>query len=54
MLTLLGKCPNCGKHNVDYVTNTFLEGQTIRMSVAALLPVSSRVLDYNTRVCHVP
>ncbi len=46
MLTLLGKCQNCSKHNVDYVTNKFHVGQTIRMSVAAHLPVPAHVLDY--------
>ncbi len=48
MLTLLGMSQNCSKHNVDYVTNKIHEGQTIRMSVAAHLPVPSQVLHLNT------
>ncbi len=46
MLTLLGKCQNYSKHNMDYVTNKFHEGQTIQMSSAAHLPVPSDICDY--------
>ncbi len=46
MLTLLGKCQNCSMDNVDYVTNKVHEVQTMRMSLAAHLPVPSHVCDY--------
>ncbi len=52
MLTLLGKCQNCCKHNVNYVINKCHEGQTIRISLATHFSVPSHTCDY--KVCHVP
>ncbi len=52
VLTLSGKYQHCRKQNVDCVTNELHEGQTIRMSLAAHLPVPSHVCDYND--CSVP
>ncbi len=51
LLKLSGKCENCIKYNVGYVTNEFREGHNDSMSLTAHFTKS---LFINTAMCHVP